>query len=118
LNTKRVLFIVLIVFVICVSTVQAEKHGNDKVKGCVGPTVSNFNHIFGGKMLGTGVPMVAQDQTMLKEYFDLDVNNFGQVVQAIQNGYFDSPVIITIYPDSPLEQTIEIYHTCYHEEAQ
>ena len=106
MNTKRVLFIVLIVFFIGISTVQAEKPVN---KACVGESVSNFIDVYGGSMFGKGVSIIAKDPSTLEPY-GLYFKNLGQGVQALQSGEIPSPVYIVI-PEYPYE--IEITHTCY-----
>lgn len=108
--TKRVLFIVLIVFVIGISTVQAEKPAKAPVKACVGISVSNFikyihnpqtiEYIGFKPNLGTGVSLIARDEGFLNgldgDLINEEPKNLGQAIQLLQSGLITQDVKITI----------------------
>lgn len=125
LNTKIALFIVLIVLVIGISTVQAEK--TVKVNGCVGKSVSEFIHYLHtdpvlnhpdtiaqiGKLnFGTGVSLLARDEvdyTKINENFKEQPRNLGQAINILQSGAITGPVEIVI---GPITIDIQEYNHC------
>lgn len=123
MNTKRVLIVLLIVFVIGISTVQAE---GPVVKACLGKSVSQFNKDHDEK-LGQGVSIFAQNPEILYlikiEVFDTDrkpvdinlptINNLGQLVKAIKIGTFSGKYVQISMEDPAF--FLEIENSCFEQ---
>lgn len=105
LNVIKILFIVLIVSLLGISTVQAVKPNN---QACLGQSVSNIVHIYGGNQFGAGVSTVAMNPDIAKIIDPkLEFRNLGKGVQVLLNG--DIPDYIIVVNGNPYV----IENTCH-----
>lgn len=107
MNVIKVLFVVIIVGLFGISTVQAAKPIN---QACLGESVSDIINQYGGSQFGEGVSIIAKDPSTF-ELYGYYFKNLGEGVQALLKGEIPSPVYIYI-PPNPIP--LEIQHTCYN----